>query len=138
MRFFLSSILLGRQRTARYRAGLGALKEFAGHTDHPVPVQDQVCAHTGNHADAAPGVQRVPLVGGQQQNGAPIVEIAPALVAARVKEQEQARERGSDEKEANGYMERNKAKDEGVIAEFPPYIFLANIYDHGITIGKDQ
>jgi len=38
--------------------------------------------------------------------------------------------------EANAYMERNK--DEGVVAEFAPFILIANIYDCGIDIPRSM
>ena len=38
--------------------------------------------------------------------------------------------------ESNRYMETHR--DTGCVAEFGPYIFLANLHDHGITIPKEE
>jgi len=38
----------------------------------------------------------------------------------------------NNDKDANHYMETHK--DEGVIALFGDYIFIANYYDHGVAI----
>jgi len=35
----------------------------------------------------------------------------------------------------NAYLERHR--DEGVVAEFAPFIFVAHLHDHGITIPKE-
>jgi hypothetical protein len=41
-----------------------------------------------------------------------------------------------DDAEANKYMERHK--DEGVIACFTPYVFIANVYDLGQEAEREE
>lgn len=41
----------------------------------------------------------------------------------------------TDENDVNAYMEKHKGE-EGVIAQFGPYIFLANMRDKGVPIPK--
>ena len=42
----------------------------------------------------------------------------------------------TDMDQANDYMEKNR--DEGLIAEVAPYLFLANLYDHGTRMGDEK
>jgi hypothetical protein len=41
----------------------------------------------------------------------------------------------TDSEEANRYME---TREEGVVAEFGPYILLAHLHDKGISIPREQ
>lgn len=41
----------------------------------------------------------------------------------------------TDDATANAYMARTK--DEGVVTEFPPFIFLANLHDQGVKIPEE-
>ena len=41
----------------------------------------------------------------------------------------------TDDDSANAYMSNHS--DEGVVAEFAPYIFIANVYDNGIQIPRE-
>ena len=42
----------------------------------------------------------------------------------------------TDEAAANYYMEN--VRDEGVVAEFRPFIFMANLHDHGLSVKLDD
>lgn len=39
--------------------------------------------------------------------------------------------------ETNEYLASSAGKDQGVVAEFPPFVFVANLYDKGVQIKGD-